>query len=71
MTQSRYVVDSIQFDFVDGDFELPVQFQSGIINAALSTVYFADNEDEVVNQITESAGFSVSSIDLNRIPSRY
>jgi hypothetical protein len=71
MTQSRYVVDSIQFDFVDGDFELPVQFHQGIINAALSTVYFADNEDEVVNQITESAGFCVSSINLNRIPSRY
>ena len=71
MTQNRYVVDSIQFDFVDGDFELPVQFQQGIINVTLATVYFAEDEDEVVDQITESAGFCVSSIDLNRIPSRY
>ena len=59
---TRYIVDSIQFDFIDGDFELPIQFHQGIINATLSTVYFADTEEEVITQIQQSAGFSVASI---------
>jgi hypothetical protein len=65
---TRYIVDSIQFDFIDGDFELPTHWQQGIINATLSTVYFADSEEEVINQIQQSARFSVASIKTISIP---
>jgi hypothetical protein len=71
MTQSRYVIDSIQFDWVDGDFECPLSFRQGIIDAAMCTVWYADNEEDVVNQITESAAFCVSSVQLYKVPNRF
>jgi|TARA_Y100000015_G_C2351998_1_gene71105 hypothetical protein len=68
MTMKRFIVESVQFNWIDGDFECPVEFQPGIIAAVLSTVWFGESEEEVISQVRESAAFDVSSIDLTYLP---
>ncbi len=64
----RFIVESVQFNWIDGDFECPIEFQPGIIDATLSTVWFGESEDDVVTQIRQSAAFEVQSIDLTYLP---
>ena len=64
----RYIVESIEFNWRDGDFDCPMSLRPGIVDATLSTVWFGESEDDVINQIRQSAAFDVNFVDLTYLP---
>ena len=60
---SKYRVNTIAFDFTDDDFELPPEIQQEFIIDCQKRVWDVEEEDDLVDAITEFYGFCVSSID--------
>ena len=66
---SKYRVNTIAFDFTDDDFELPPEIQQEFIIDCQKRVWDVEEEDDLVDEITEFYGFCVSSIDYEeKIP---
>ena len=66
---SKYRVNTIAFDFTDDDFELPPEIQQEFIIDCKQRVWDVEEEDDLVDAITEFYGFCVSSIDYEeKIP---
>lgn len=57
----KFYVDSIQFDFTDDEQEVPVTFQE-LITEEAHGLWDAEDEDSLVDVITEEMGFCVNSI---------
>ena len=60
---TKFRVTSIAFDFTDDDFELPPDIQQQFIVDCKQRVWDVEEEDVLVDAITEFYGFCVSSID--------
>ena len=60
---TKYRVNTIAFDFTDDDFELPPEIQQQFIVDCKQRVWDVEEEDDLVDAITEFYGFCVSSID--------
>ena len=51
----NFRVTSINFDFVDGNFELPPNMQKEVIDTTMGSVWEADDEDDLIEEITSGA----------------
>ena len=62
----NYNVTEIKFDFDEGDIDAPITFeeQVQIIQDNLG-VWEADNEDDLIEEITTSSGWCIKSIDYD------
>ena len=62
----KYNVTEIKFDFDEGDIDDPITFeeQVQIIHDNLG-VWEADNEDDLIEEITTSSGWCIKSIDYD------
>ena len=62
----KYNVTEIKFDFDEGDIDDPITFeeQVQIIHDNLG-VWEADDEDDLIEEITTSSGWCIKSIDYN------
>ena len=62
----NYNVTEIKFDFDEGDIDDPITFeeQVQIIHDNLG-VWQADNEDDLIEEITAAAGWCIKSIDYD------
>ena len=62
----KYNVTEIKFDFDEGDIDDPITFeeQVQIIHDNLG-VWEADNEDDLIEEITTASGWCIKSIDYD------
>lgn len=67
MEPIRYKVTEVQFDFQDDDFELPVQQQLDLIQDCKNSVWTVDEEDDLVDAITDHYGWCVQSIEYEEV----
>ena len=58
-------VNTIQFDFKDDNFEASPQMQQDIISETIEQVWYAEDEDDLIEEITSAMGFCVLSIDYD------
>ena len=62
-----YQVTDIEFDFVDSEGELSKDIQADILDDVLGTIWEADDEDDLIEEVTSAAGFCVKSIDYRHV----
>lgn len=62
----KFRVTSVQVDFEDGDFELPPMEQIKVIQRIMSEPWFVDDEDDLVDEITDVTGWCIKSINYQR-----
>ena len=58
----KYLVNAIEFDFSDSQGELDEWEQEQIVKNNIG-VWEADNEDDLVDEITTGTGWCIKSID--------
>lgn len=63
----KFLVTSIDFDFIDNDFEMPPSMQQEIIQSTIGSVWIADDEDDLIEEITCATGWCINSIDYEHI----
>ena len=63
----KFRVTFIHFDFGDDNFELPPAMQEEVIDETFSTIWEADDEEDLVEEITAATGFCVNSIDYEHV----
>jgi hypothetical protein len=59
-----YRVKNIRFDFTGSEDEVTIEEQTNINDDYTNTFWLGKDEDEVVENITNSAGWCVSAIEL-------
>jgi len=64
-------VNSINFDFQDDDFEVSPQMQQDIITETIEQVWYAEDDEDLVEEITSAMGFTVLSIDYDYLLKSY
>ena len=62
--QMKFLVTEVKFDFDEGDIDDPITFeeQVQIIHDNLG-VWEADDEDDLIEEITTASGWCIKSID--------
>ena len=63
----NFRVTSVNFDFVDGNFELPPNMQKEVIDTTMGSVWEADDEDDLIEEITCASGWCIKSIDYTHV----
>jgi hypothetical protein len=63
----KFLVTSINFDFIDGDFEMPPSMQQEITQSTIGSVWIADDEDDLIEEITCATGWCINSIDYEHV----
>jgi hypothetical protein len=65
----QFQVTEIEFDFTDDldDEALDVETQDEIYDEVLGTIWDADDEDDLVEEITCATGWCINSIDYRII----
>ena len=61
----QFQVTQIEFDF-DDSFEIE-NYDQDIIDEVLATTWEADDEDDLIEEITCATGWCINSIDYNHI----
>jgi hypothetical protein len=61
----QFQVTEIEFDFTtdDGEYELQPSKQEQIIDDTLGHIWEADDEDDLIEEITCATGWCIKSID--------
>ena len=62
-----YQITDIEFDFDDDEDELDDDYKSDLFDEALSQIWEADDEDDLVEEITCATGWCIKSIDYRHI----
>ena len=65
----QFQVTEIEFDFTtdDGEYELQQSKQEAIIDETIGQIWEADDEDDLVEEITCATGWCIKSIDYRHI----
>ena len=63
----QFQVTDIRFDFITDDDELSPEEQLEIIEETCDTVWEADDEDDLIEEITDATGWCIKSIDYRHI----
>jgi len=65
----QFQVTEIEFDFTtdDGEYELQPSKQEQIIDEVLDTDWEADDEEDLVEEITCATGWCIKSIDYRHV----
>jgi hypothetical protein len=65
----QFQVTEIEFDFTtdDGEYELQPSKQEAIIDETIGQIWEADDEDDLVEEITCATGWCIKSIDYRII----
>ena len=61
----QFQVTQIEFD-IDDTFEVE-NYDQDVIDEVLVTTWEADNEDDLIEEITCATGFDVKSLDYNHL----
>ena len=65
----QFQVTEIEFDFTtdDGEYELQPSKQEQIIEETIGQIWEADDEDDLVEEITCATGWCIKSIDYRHV----
>ena len=65
----QFQVTEIEFDFTtdDGEYELQPSRQEQIIDETIGQIWEADDEDDLVEEITCVTGWCIKSIDYRHV----
>lgn len=63
----KYKVNDVQFDFNDDFGELPYDEQVAVIKNVLEEPWEANDEEDLVEEITSSTGWCIKTIDYEPI----
>ena len=63
----QFQITEITFDCADDNFELSPSVQLEIYEDYIGTFWEADDEDDLVEEITCAAGFCIKSIDYRHV----
>ena len=62
----KFNVTEIEFDFDDGDFDDPITFEEQVqITHDNLGVWDADDEDDLIEEVTTASGWCIKSIDYD------
>ena len=59
----QFQVTAIEFDFDDGEGSLSPGLQEDLICDTRCTIWTADDEDDLIEEITAATGWCIKSID--------
>ncbi len=62
-----FQVTAIEFDFEDDEGILPEEFQKPIIEDTIGQIWEADDEEDLVEEITCATGWCIKSIDYRHV----
>lgn len=62
-----YQVTKVEFDFVDDEGELPIDIQNEILDDVYNIVWDADDDEDLVEELTCATGFCIKSIDFKHV----
>ena len=60
----QFRVTRINFDFEDDNFELSPIDQQKVVEETLSTTWEADDDDDLIEEITSATGWCINSIEF-------
>jgi hypothetical protein len=60
----KFEITYVEFDF-DGDDEISDDEKIDITDEVIGTIWDADDEDDVVEQVTTATGWCIKSIDID------
>ena len=63
----KYRITDIDLAFDDGIGVFPIENQKEIVDEIMSTTWEADDEDDLIEEITSASGWCISSIDYEHI----
>lgn len=58
-----FQITEIEFDFEDSEGILPEEFQTPIIEDVVGEIWEAEDEDDLVEEITCATGWCIKSLD--------
>lgn len=63
-------VKSIEIDFTDDVCDCPpdMNYQKGLIQSVLDSEWIVDDEEEIVDEISDEIGWCIYSIDYDILP---
>ncbi len=65
-----YQITNIEFDFSDDldiTFPLTDEYKAEILDEVVNTMWDADDEDDLIEEITSCTGWCIKSIDYNHV----
>ena len=62
----QFQITDIEFDFTD-DFSHVENIDQDVIDEVKATIWEADDEDDLIEEITCASGWCIKSIDYNHI----
>ena len=63
----KYLITDIDLDFEDSQGVLSQDEQSEILNDLIGHIWEADDEDDLIEEVTSASGFCINSINYNHI----
>ena len=63
-----YQINDIRFDFICDDEELSPEEQLELIEDVCSQQWVADDDDDLIEEVTNYAGWCVLSIEYDEVP---
>ena len=63
----QFQITEITFDFEDDNFELSPTMQQEVYKDYIGTFWEADDEDDLVDEVTTASGRCIKSIDYRHI----
>ena len=63
----QFQITQIDFDFIDADGTLPIDIQDEIIDEYIGTFWDADDEDDLIEEISCASGWCIKSIDYRHV----
>ena len=63
----QFQITDIEFDFDDEYGPYPEEEKEGVINQTMSTIWEADDEEDLIEEITSASGWCIKSIDYRHI----
>jgi len=62
-----FQVTEIDFDFTDSEGELPAKMQKEFIDLTIGQIWEADDEDDLVEEITAATGWRINSLNYQHV----
>ena len=63
----KYLITDIELDFEDSQGILSQDEQSEILNDLIGHIWEADDEDDLIEEVTSASGFCINSINYSHI----
>ena len=62
-----FQVTEIDFDFTDSEGELPAKMQKEFIDLTIGQIWEADDEEDLVEEITAATGWCINSLNYQHV----